>query len=161
MPTFWTLATLATLTFVLHLAPANAQSRPADNNVYAAIAPYHSPPTSPSHSEQLVISGRITNTTGGLPGAVIILNGTKQMTVTNANGEFEITVPANSGPLPARVTYAGYADEAIVLNGTEGASTVNLANGTVIVVASRQRLKAYLKTARRQVRHDLKRIHAN
>jgi hypothetical protein len=164
VPTFWTLATTAAVAFVLHLAPANAQPSTADDTVYASIAPvasYHREPTPDTRGEQLLITGKITNAAGALPGAVIILNGTRQMAVTNADGEFEIAVPANSGPLPARVTYAGYADEAIVLNGAEGASTVNLANGTVIVVARSQRLKAYLKTARKQVRHDLKHIHAN
>lgn len=164
MPTFWTLATTAAITFVLHIAPANAQPRTANDNAYASIAPvaaYHRAPTPDARDEQLLITGKITNAAGALPGAVIILNGTRQMAVTIADGEFEIAVPASSGPLQARVTYAGYADEAIVLNGAEGTSTVNLANGTVIVVARRQRLKAYLKTARKQVRHDLKRIHAS
>ena len=63
-----------------------------------------------------------------------------------------------AGPLRARVTYGGYADELMTLNDGAAASTVNLANATVIVVARKQRLKVYLKTARKQVRRSLRQV---
>jgi hypothetical protein len=157
-------AIVAIATLIAGLAPANAQSRVADsNNVYASVASTantYSKPAVARASESMVLTGKITNAAGVLPGAVIILTANKHMAVTNADGEFEIEVPADSGPLQARVTYGGYADESMVLNAGEALSTVNLANATVIVVARRQRLKAYLKTARKQVRHELKQIHA-
>ncbi|MCC3155423.1 carboxypeptidase-like regulatory domain-containing protein [Hymenobacter sp. BT770] len=114
------------------------------------------PTTEPTKMMTLV--GKITNPAGVLPGAVVILTGTKQMAVTNAEGEFEFNVPANAGPLAARVTYAGYADEPMTLNAAASSSTVNLANATVIVVSRKQQLKAYLKTARKQVKRSLKQI---
>ena len=77
---------------------------------------------------------------------------------TNANGEFEFVVPATAGPLRAQVTYAGYADELITLNDGTAESTVNLANAVVIVIARKQRLKAYHKTARKQVRRSLRQL---
>ena len=46
------------------------------------------------------------------------------------------------------VTYAGYADE----------STVSLTNEKVVVVSRRQQLKTYLRTARKEVRRDLKQV---
>lgn len=110
-------------------------------------------------AEKIILAGVITNPAGVLPGAVVILNATKQMAVTNANGEFEFVVPANAGPLLARVTYAGYADESMTLNTSAAESTVNLANAKVIVVARKQSLKAYRKTAQKEVKRSLKQVH--
>lgn len=116
------------------------------------------PTTTPASTEKMVLMGKITNPAGPLPGAVVILTGTKEMAVTNADGEFEFTVPANAGSLAAVVTYAGYADEAMTLNTSADESTVKLTNARVIVVSRKQQLKRYLKTARKQVKHDLKQI---
>jgi hypothetical protein len=107
---------------------------------------------------EVIVSGKITNPAGALPGAVVILKDTKQMAVTNADGEFQFVVPANSGPLRAVVTYAGYADEETTLDTTAEGSTVNLANARVIVVARRQQLKKYIKTAHKQMRRELRRL---
>lgn len=114
-------------------------------------------PVAAESEESVVLTGKITNPAGVLPGAVIILTGTKQMAVTNADGEFQFTVPASAGPLQAVVTYAGYADESLTLNAAADQSTVNLANATVIVVSRKQQLKAYMKTARKQIKRDLRR----
>ena len=108
--------------------------------------------------ETVVLTGTITNAAGVLPGGVVIVTATKQMAVTNAAGVFELVVPADAGPLEARVTYGGYADEKMVLNAATGASTVRLTNARVIVVARRQRLQKYLKTARKQIKHDLRQL---
>ncbi|MBH8560162.1 carboxypeptidase-like regulatory domain-containing protein [Hymenobacter negativus] len=106
--------------------------------------------------EKTLLIGKITNPAGPLPGAVVILTGTKQMAVTNADGEFEFEVPANAGALDAVVTYAGYADEKMTLNAAATESTVSLTNARVIVVSRKQQLKRYLKTAHKQVKHDLR-----
>ena len=108
--------------------------------------------------EMVVLMGKITNPAGPLPGAVVILSGTKQMTVTNAQGEFEFTVPANAGTLEARVTYAGYADEKMTLNAAADESTVSLTNARVIVVSRKQQLKKYMKTAHKQIKRELKKV---
>ena len=161
MKSFFSLSTAAAFICLLGLAPTEgrAQGGPSAGPVYAAIMPGHDLPAAPAEpGEQLVITGRITNPAGVLPGAVVILTASKQMAATNANGEFEFVVPANAGPLRARVTYAGYADELITLNDGGAVSTVNLANATVIVVARKQRLKAYLNTARKQVRRSLRKL---
>ncbi|GAC1590159.1 MAG: hypothetical protein NVS3B25_08370 [Hymenobacter sp.] len=107
----------------------------------------------------MVLSGKITNPSGPLPGAVIILKSTRQMAVTNADGEFELVVPASAGALQAVVTYAGYADEPMLLNAADNGSTVSLTNAKVVVVSRRQQLKAYLKTAHKQVKRDLRKLH--
>ena len=105
-----------------------------------------------------MLTGKITNPAGVLPGAVVILTGTRQMAVTNANREFFFTIPANAGPLPAHVTSAGYADEPMVFNAAVAESTVSLTNARVVVVARRQQLKRYLKTARKQMRRELRQV---
>lgn len=130
---------------------------PADANTGYPAASYDSAPPAAPALEEVVLTGKITNPAGVLPGAVIILTDSKQMAVTNADGEFQFTVPASAGPLQAVVTYAGYADERMTLNAAANESTVNLANATVIVVSRKQQLKAYLKTARKQIKRDLRR----
>ena len=115
-------------------------------------------PTPMASTEKVVLAGKITNLAGPLPGAVVVLTGTKQMAVTNAEGEFEFTVPANSGALAAVVTYAGYADERMILNASAEELTVSLTNARVIVVSRKNQLKKYLKTAHKQVKRDLKQV---
>ena len=115
--------------------------------------------TSSESMESVVLVGKITNPNGVLPGAVIILTATRQMAVTNADGEFEFVVPANAGPLQALVTYAGYADEKMTLNASADESTVNLTDARVIVVSRKQQLKTYLKTARKEAKRSLRQLH--
>jgi hypothetical protein len=108
--------------------------------------------------KKIVLVGKITNPAGAAAGAVVILTATKQMAVTNADGEFEFVVPANAGALQARVTYAGFEDEALVLNAGAAESTANLSHARVVVVSRKQQLKVYLKTARKQVKRDLRKV---
>ena len=162
MNLFSSFSTAAAFLYMVAFAPseARAQGGPAAGKEYAAVTLRNDPrPVAAAEAEEeLVLTGKITNPAGVLPGAVVILTASKQMAVTNADGEFHFAVPANAGPLRARVTYAGFADELMTLN-DGAASTVNLANATVIVVARKQRLKAYLKTARKQVRRSLRQLH--
>lgn len=149
---------------VLLLSPvftnAQAQNAFAGNGAYAANGSGDGRASNPSESvESVVLVGKITNPAGVLPGAVIILTASKQMAVTNADGEFQFVVPATAGPLQALVTYAGYADEKMTLNASADESTVNLTNARVIVVSRKQSLKIYLKTARKEVKRSLKQVH--
>jgi hypothetical protein len=155
-------ASFLTCLFGLASAPAQAQAIFASNAAYASknavdggAGPVSAAPAN------VVLTGKITNPNGPLAGAVVILTGSKQMAVTNANGEFEFEVPANVGALQATVTYAGYADESMTLNAAANESTVSLTNAHVIVVSRRNQLKKYLKTAHKQVKHDLKQIRKN
>jgi hypothetical protein len=151
----------------LALLPTNARAQAAV--AFASSAAYEptgsgggtpaaATPRTTEPGEMMVLVGKITNPAGVLPGAVVILTGTKQMAVTNADGEFQFVVPATAGALPALVTYAGYADEKMTLNAALDESTVSLTNAQVIVVSRRQQLKRYLKTARKQVKHDLRQV---
>ena len=151
------IAVLSLFTF----SNASAQELLASNATFPTGRTNDKAPGAPrkESAEKIVLSGTITNPAGVLPGAVVILTSTKQMAVTNAEGEFEFVVPANAGPLLARVTYAGYADENMTLNSSAAESTVNLTNAQVIVIARKQRLKAYMKTAHKEVRRSLKQVH--
>jgi hypothetical protein len=141
---------------------ARAQAVFASNTAYTSKSAAESG-TAPNLAgpAKVLLTGKITNPSGPLPGAVVILTSTKQMAVTNADGEFEFEVPTNAGALQATVTYAGYADEAMTLNASADESTVSLTNARVIVVSRRNQLKKYLRTAHKQVKHDLKQIHKN
>lgn len=140
----------------LLVVAAHAQKQVA----FASLSPTAggSAPAVPASPDLMLLSGKITNPSGPLPGAVVILKGTRQMAVTNAEGQFQFTVPADAGALPAVVTYAGYADEELVLNAAADKSTVNLSNARTIEVARGQRLKVYLKTARKEVKRDLRQV---
>lgn len=144
------------LTCALSFSTASVQAAALGAGTYTDgdKAPNPTPSTG-----KIVLTGKITNPAGPLPGAVVILTSTNAMAVTNADGEFEFVVPANAGALQARVTYAGYADEQLTLNASAGESTVNLTDARVIVVSRKQQLKKYLKTAKKQIEHDLKQIH--
>ena len=150
------------LTIAASLTSTGVQAQAYASSIVAPLAKLadnESTGPVPASTESVMLVGKITNPAGPLPGAVVILTATKQMAVTNAEGEFEFTVPANSGALQALVTYAGYADEKMTLNASAEESTVNLSNARVIVVSRKQQLKKYLKTARKQVKHDLKLVH--
>lgn len=107
------------------------------------------------------IRGRVADKNGPLPGAVVKLRGTNQATVTNAQGEFQLLVPANAGALPATVSYAGYADVPTSLSADAGSeTTVKLLVPQVVQGVRRNQLKSYLRTARRQVHRSLRQVHA-
>ena len=152
----FTFSLVAALTSFSTQAQAAFRSNLYASNSYAGGGS-HATTTTPT--ETMVLAGKITNPTGPLAGAVVILTATRQMAVTNADGEFQFIVPANAGALDARVTYAGYADEKMTLNTTADESTVNLANAQVVVVSRKQQLKFYLKTARKEVKRTLKQVH--
>jgi hypothetical protein len=135
-------------------SPARAQQQQA----FASNSSFSGEDDGSGATEVMVLTGKITNPDGPLPGAVVILKGTKQMAVTNAEGQFQFQVPADAGALPAVVTYAGYADEDLVLNASAAKSTVSLSNARVIEVSRGQSLKVYLKSARKEVKKSLRQV---
>lgn len=143
-------------TCVISLASPTAQAHQPIAGTANATTTDTDGGTTGTKPEKVTLIGKITNPAGPLPGAVVMLTGTKQMAVTNADGEFEFEVLANAGALQATVTYAGYADEIMTLNATADESTVSLTNARIIVVSRKQQLKRYLKTAHKQVKHDLR-----
>ena len=104
----------------------------------------------------MVLYGIVESPTGPLPGAVVKVNNSKYITVTGSDGSFSLTVPANSGPLQATASYAGYEDVPVTLGNT--ANKVTLGKPHVIKMSRKYQLKTYLKTARRQSRRALRKI---
>lgn len=149
--------TLLTLALGLNSASAQAQNWLASNKTFTSS-------TKASGSKELertaskVITGHVVSPTGILPGAVVAVMGTQLSTVTNAQGEFSLTLPANAGPVQLLVSYAGFADEKVAFSPTEQSATLKLATPQVIKVARRQQMKAYSKTANRQVKRTLRKL---
>ncbi len=109
----------------------------------------------------VIVAGLITSPNGPLPGAVVTLIATRQMAVTNSEGEFQFTVPAGSRVLKAVVSCAGYTDEALSLNVDDAEPTATLSDAHTIAVPRRQQLKFYLRTARKEAHRELRQLHKN
>ncbi|MCI1189387.1 carboxypeptidase-like regulatory domain-containing protein [Hymenobacter sp. DH14] len=146
---------LATACLAAVSPAANAQALLASNAAHSAAT--YTAPTEPT----VVIVGHIANPDGPLPGAVVTLVSTKQMAVTNSEGEFQFVVPASTRTLQAVVSFAGYADERLTLNTDDAEATATLADEQNVPLARRQQLKFYLKTARKEARHDLREVRRN
>ncbi|MDO7851098.1 carboxypeptidase-like regulatory domain-containing protein [Hymenobacter convexus] len=80
----------------------------------------------PAAVKTIKLSGKIVDGARALPGAVVVLTATNQMTVTNAAGEFSFDVLPHAGPLQANITYAGYTDAEVTLSTNFNAATVGL-----------------------------------
>ncbi|MBF9142755.1 carboxypeptidase-like regulatory domain-containing protein [Hymenobacter properus] len=72
------------------------------------------------------LSGKIVDGVRALPGAVVVLTATHQMTVTNAAGEFSFDVLPQAGPLQANISYAGYTEAEVTLSTKFNEATVAL-----------------------------------
>ena len=156
------------LTLVAFSNPARAQARHAHAarrpsalvHALAMNTPYVDPvaaaPAAPAAPK--TINGRVETLHGALPGAVVRLASSDQTCVTDAQGQFRFTVPADAGPLAAVASYAGYADVSTTLAAGDAPSVVQLLTPVTIKMDKKQELKTYLKTARREVRHDLRQV---
>ncbi|MDQ2795133.1 MAG: carboxypeptidase-like regulatory domain-containing protein [Bacteroidota bacterium] len=138
------------------VSPAATAQRLLASNAAHSPAAYTSPaePT-------VVLTGRIANPNGPLPGAVVTLLATKQMAVTNSEGKFQFVVLASTRTLQAVVSFAGYADEHLTLNTDDAESNATLADEQAIPLARRQQLKFYLRTGRKEINRDLRQVRRN
>lgn len=87
----------------------------------------------------ITVSGRITGDQGeGLPGASVVLKGTTNGTVTNADGQYTLTIPDASANGTLVISYIGYLPKEIALNGRSQLDVslqpdVQVLNETVVV----------------------------
>ena len=146
---------LATACLAAASTAANAQTMLANNDTRATAT--YTPPTEPT----MILSGRIADPKGPLPGAVVTLVTSKQMAVTNSEGEFQFVVPMGTRTVQAVVSFAGYADESLTLNADDAESAATLTDEQAIPLKRRQQLKFYLKTARKEAHRDLREVHRN
>ncbi|SFQ57562.1 carboxypeptidase-like regulatory domain-containing protein [Hymenobacter arizonensis] len=105
-----------------------------------------------------VFVGYVVSPQGALPGAVVEVIGTQLSAVTDANGAFSLTLTTNSAPVKLLVSYAGFADETKTVSPADQSTTVELTTVQEIKVARRQQMKAYSKTAQRQVKRTLRQL---
>lgn len=73
---------------------------------------------------QVKVSGTVTDGKGTLPGANIVLKGTKQAVSTDFDGKFSINAPTNSGELI--VSFIGYQAKTVKFNGGANLGTIVL-----------------------------------
>ncbi|UOQ97884.1 carboxypeptidase-like regulatory domain-containing protein [Hymenobacter sp. 5317J-9] len=125
------LSFLAAFFFYTLSAPAAQARELTPDSSKVAPAPVKSRATAAAATKAtsaatVTLIGKIMDGAQALPGAVVVLTGTNQMTVTNAAGEFTFDVPAHAGPLQATVTYAGYADAAVTLSPAFNGATIGV-----------------------------------
>ena len=70
------------------------------------------------------VSGTVTDGKGSLPGANIVIKGTKIAVSTDFDGKFSINTTANSGELV--ISFIGYKSKTVKFNGTANVGTVAL-----------------------------------
>ena len=80
-----------------------------------------------------------------------------QTCVTNADGSFLFTVPADAGLFAAVVAYPGCADVNTTLQPGGAPAVVQMLLPAPTKAAGKQ-LKAYMKTARRDVKRSLRQL---
>jgi len=73
-----------------------------------------------------VVHGVVQNKHGVLPGATVWLHGTHTIVVTNAEGEFELRVPADTKFVELTCSYSGLQDEVVSLAPVQAMGSVYL-----------------------------------
>lgn len=137
---------------------ARAQAVTARNNQSQTSQPPPSPPPSPSVAAiTQVLTGRVETAQGPLSGAVVRLPRFNQTCVTNADGSFLFTVPADAGLFAAVVAYPGCADVNTTLQPGGAPAVVQMLLPAPTKAGGKQ-LKAYMKTARRDVKRSLRQL---
>ena len=77
------------------------------------------------------VTGKITDGTGGLPGANVVIKGSTTGTSTDFDGKFTLTTPSSTGEIV--ISFLGYDNQTVKFN-VSNAGTTDL--GTITLVAS-------------------------
>ena len=86
--------------------------------------------------ETKVIHGVVQNQAGVLPGATVWLHGTKTVVVTNAEGEFELRVPADTKMVELTCGYGGLQEETVRFAPSQSLGSVYLLRSKAATVNS-------------------------
>jgi hypothetical protein len=123
-PIFTVLATAA----VLLAAGLPSQAQFAFNSAAGSASSTASPePDAPAKaSAYKTVHGVVQVQQGALPGATVWLNGTRTIVATNAEGEFELRVPAETAFIELTCGYAGLQDEVVRLPPAQALASVYL-----------------------------------
>ena len=98
MTNFSALTMLLLVVFASFNAAATSYTPARAKTLWPALrAGEHDTAKAANDASRVSIRGRVADKQGPLPGAVVKLRGTNQATVTNAQGEFQLLVPATAG----------------------------------------------------------------
>lgn len=89
-------------------------------------APAHYSEESPKAPSYKTVHGVVQGARGSLPGATVWLRATNTLAVTNAEGEFELRVPADAKIVELTCSYAGLQDEVVQLAPVQALGSVYL-----------------------------------
>ncbi len=143
------------LAFFTIAGPAWAQVKPVGTNTLPLGQLTPAPmPTGPATQN---LTGRVETTLGPLSGAVVRVPRFNKMCVTNSEGGFFLTVPADAGPLAAVVTYPGCTEVNTTFQPGGEPAVVQLLP-PITTKANGKQLKVYMKTARREVKRSLRKL---
>jgi hypothetical protein len=81
------------------------------------------------------VTGKITDGTGGLPGANVVIKGSTTATSTDFDGKFTLTSPSSTGEIV--ISFLGYDNQTVKFNVSNGGTT-NL--GTITLVSNSNEL---------------------
>ncbi|MCI1189388.1 carboxypeptidase-like regulatory domain-containing protein [Hymenobacter sp. DH14] len=100
---------------VLLFAGLPGRAQYAFNSVARPVpaAAGHDPEENPKTTPYKTVHGVVQSRQGVLPGATVWLHGSRTVVVTNAEGEFELRVPANAQVIELTCGYAGLQDEVL------------------------------------------------
>ena len=101
------------LGLALTVLPSHAQL--AYTRVARPIATSVDPEEAAKPTATRVLHGVVQDRQGVLPGATVWLHGTRTIVVTNAEGEFELRVPADAKQVSLTCGYAGLQEEVMTL----------------------------------------------
>lgn len=80
----------------------------------------------PASGATKLVHGVIQNEQGALPGATVWLQGSRTIVVTNAEGEFELQVPADAKSVKLICGYGGLKEEVLTLAPTQAMGSIYL-----------------------------------
>lgn len=107
---------------------------------------------------QTVVTGRIDSRQQLIQGAIILINGTNDRVVTDATGMFRVVIPDSMKVGTLTASYAGYADEHRAFR-ADTFNVIRMLHETPIKVSRKNRLEFYMRTAHRQIRKELRKVH--
>jgi len=105
-----------------------SQAQYAYTHVERSAEAMHSadPEEGPKSTATKVIHGVVQGKEGALPGATVLLRGTKTIVVTNAEGEFELRVPADAKVVELTFGFGGLQEETVRLAPSQALGSVYL-----------------------------------
>ncbi|MDO7853615.1 carboxypeptidase-like regulatory domain-containing protein [Hymenobacter convexus] len=83
-----------------------------------------------------MVHGVIQNEQGALPGATVWLQGSRTIAVTNAEGEFELQVPADAQTVQLICSYGGLQEQVLTLTPVQAMGSIYLAHNKKSIKAS-------------------------